>query len=335
MKTQPPSLLVTGASGFVGSHLVETALNSGFNVWAAVRQTSSRQYLTDPRVQIIELDINKRASLQKQIGSFVQQHNCCGWDYVIHAAGATKARSEEEFVISNYETTRILVETLHQQRALPRRFVLMSSLGAVLMKNGHPAGNKAVSAYGRSKLMAEDFLKKSDIGLDFVILRPTGVYGPREKDYFLMVKSIKRHIDFMVGKKTQQITFIYVKDLCKATLSALVKGVAGKTYQLSDGHTYESRDFSNLIKKELGNPWVARVTVSLALLKIICYASEWLSHLTHRMTAINKDKYNILKQRDWRCDITAAQADLQYMAEYDLGRGVAETISWYKKEKWI
>lgn len=330
-----PSVLITGASGFVGSHLVEMALNEGYTVWAAVRKSSSRKYLTDQRINIIELNLNDATELDRQISDFIDQNQGKAWDYVVHAAGATKARSEADFLKANYEATRNLADTLIKLNATPERFVLISSLSAVPMSNGWPKGNVAETAYGRSKLKAEEYIKSTASHMDHIILRPTGVYGPRETDYFLMAKSIKQHTDFSVGFKPQQITFIYVTDLCKAILSSLAKGKPGAMYQLSDGKTYSSRDFSLLLQKEIGTRWVMHITVPLWLLKTICWVSEWFSHITHKMTAINKDKYNILKQRDWRCDISAAQQDLDFKAEYDLAAGVAETVSWYKKEKWI
>ena len=319
----------------MGSHLVEVALARGYDVWAAIRQSSSRQWLQDSRINFIILSLNNAEQLRCEISDFAANHGGRGWDYVVHAAGATKAVSEEAFMRANYEATQNLAATLVVLGLQPRRFVLMSSLSAVPMKNGHPAGKKAPTAYGRSKLKAEDCVKAMLPQMDSVILRPTGVYGPREKDYFLMAKSIRRHMDFAVGFKPQQITFIYVKDLCEATLLALANGPSGATYQLSDGRTYSSRDFSRLLQWAMGVRRVVHVTAPLWLLCTVCHAGQWWSNLTHRMIAINKDKYHILKQRDWRCDISKAVADLGYEADYDLERGVAETVAWYKEHKWI
>ncbi len=335
MNNAKPTLLITGATGFVGSHLVEMALAQGFEVWAAIRQSSSLRYLQDPRIHLIELAFADADALCQQVSAFKQSQNGEAWDYVVHAAGATKARSEAEFIRANADATRNLMDALLKADAKPRRFVLMSSLSAVPMRDGMPAGNEAETAYGRSKLMAEAIVKERLQEMDSVILRPTGVYGPREKDYFLMAKSIKQHTDFSVGFKPQQITFIYVKDLCRATLLALTKGRCGQTYQLSDGQTYSCRDFSALLQQEMGVKGVLHITAPLWLLRVVCGLSEWFSHISGRMTALNNDKYNILKQRDWRCNIQPAQSDLGYEAEYDLARGVAETVSWYKAQKWI
>lgn len=327
------SLLITGASGFVGSHLVEAALAAGYDVWAGVRPSSSRQWLQDGRIHFITLSLGDADSLKKEIRHFADSHDGQGWDYVVHAAGATKAANEEAFMQTNCEGTRNLAQSLADLHLEPQRFVLMSSLSAVPMKDGLPCGTVAPTAYGRSKYQAEQSLLA--ILPASVILRPTGVYGPRERDYFLMAKSIRRHVDFAVGFKPQQITFIYVSDLCQATLQALTAGVPGHIYQLSDGLTYNSRQFSLLLQQEMGVRRVLRITAPLWLLKAVCYAGQWISALTHKSTPLNKDKYNILKQRDWQCSIALAAKELAFRPVYQLPRGVAETVAWYKLNKWI
>lgn len=327
------SLLITGASGFVGSHLVETALAAGMEVWAGMRASSSRQWLQDECINFITLSLNDSKKLSSELSAFKSEHGGAGWDYVVHAAGATKAADEAEFMRANCEATGNLVDSLYALGMTPQRFVLMSSLSAC------PEGGSAPdTAYGRSKLAAEERVRAAADRMDCVILRPTGVYGPREKDYFLMAKSIKRHIDFAVGFKPQEITFIYVKDLCAATMLALLsprKENKRPVYCLSDGATYTSRDFSRLLQREMGVRRVVHITAPLWMLKVVCNVGQWLAGITHKMTALNRDKYNILKRRDWRCDITQAVAELGYKPAYDLARGVAETVAWYKEKKWI
>ena len=336
MNNAKPTLLITGATGFVGSHLVEMALAQGFEVWAAIRQSSSLRYLQDPRIHLIELAFADADALCQQVSAFKQSQNGEAWDYVVHAAGATKARSEAEFIRANADATRNLMDALLKADAKPRRFVLMSSLSAVPMRDGMPAGNEAETAYGRSKLMAEAIVKERLQEMDSVILRPTGVYGPREKDYFLMAKSIKQHTDFAVGFKPQEITFIYVRDLVEAILLAIeAKDVEGKAYFLSDGEVYHSRRFSDLLQQEMGNPWVLHIKAPLWFLKTICAISGTVSGWFGKTSTLNLDKYHILKQRNWQCDIEPARRDLGYHPEWPLERGVKETVKWYKENKWL
>lgn len=190
------------------------------------------------------------------------------------------------------------------------------------------------TAYGRSKLDAERGLADFD-RLDYVILRPTGVYGPRERDYFLMADSIRKHIDFSVGFTPQAITFIYVLDLVEACFLALNHGERGRAYLLSDGETYDSRAFSDLLQKEMGVRNVLHITAPEWFLHIVCRCGTRLSRLTGKMSALNMDKFNILRQRNWKCDIAPARRELGYTPRWTLAQGVKEAVAWYKKEGWL
>ena len=225
--------MVTGASGFIGSHIVEEALQQGYDVWAAVRRSSSREFLQDERIHFIELNLSSQQQLEEQLRSVT-------FDYVVHAAGATKCLHADDFFRINTEGTKNLVRALLAVGMPLKRFVFISSLsimGAIREQQPYqeirdtdtPQPN---TAYGRSKLEAERFLDGL-CGFPYVILRPTGVYGPREKDYFLQVKSIKGHVDFAVGFKRQDITFVYVTDVVQAVFLAMEKGQTGHRYILS------------------------------------------------------------------------------------------------------
>lgn len=201
-----------------------------------------------------------------------------------------------------------------------------------ITENDHPKPN---TAYGKSKLKAEECLDSAEYGFPYIVLRPTGVYGPRERDYFLMAKSIQNHLDFAVGYRRQDITFVYVKDVVQAVFLALDHGKSGRKYFLSDGQVYQSSTFSNLIHNEIGRPWWLRITAPVWLLHIVTFFGEQWGHLTGRMTALNNDKYNILKQRNWRCDIEPAVDELGFHPQYTLEQGVKETVAWYKDNHWL
>ncbi len=341
--SSPPSaalsVLITGASGFIGSFLAEEALSKGMEVWAAVRPSSSRKYLRDGRIRFIELDFGHEERLRKQLEAHRQTHGT--WHHVIHAAGATKCRRTEDFFRTNTEGTLNLACLLLETRTLTGRFVFISSLSVYgpvheqdyepVKVNDTPCPN---TAYGRSKLMAEQGLKGIK-GLDYIILRPTGVYGPREKDYFLMAKSIKQHIDFAVGFRRQVLTFIYVRDLVAAAFLALERGKSGTGYFLTDGKEYSSRRFSDLLQEALGVRCVLHITAPLWVLRTVSMVCGGIARLTGRTSTLNMDKYNIMKQRNWRCDISPARHDLGYNPQYGLEKGVAESVAWYKKEQWI
>ena len=339
-----PRILITGASGFIGSFIVEEALNRGFETWAAVRKSSSKAFLQDERIHFIELNLSSEAELKQQLKDIQ-------FDYVVHAAGVTKCLHKEDFFRINTEGTKNLVRALLDLQMPLKRFVYISSLsimGAIREEQPYKEireQDKAMpnTAYGKSKLEAEQWLvslnkeleKKNEKLLPHVILRPTGVYGPRERDYFMMAKSIQSHTDFAVGFKQQDITFVYVTDVVQAVFLAMEKGQTGRCYFLSDGEVYQSSTFSDLIRKELGNPWWIRITAPLWLLRIITFCGEYMGHITGKVTALNNDKYNIMKQRNWRCDINPARQELGYEPQVKLEEGVRRSIAWYKKNKWL
>ena len=191
------------------------------------------------------------------------------------------------------------------------------------------------TAYGKSKLKAERYLDSLGIGFPYIILRPTGVYGPREKDYFLMAKSIKQHIDFSVGFKRQDITFVYVQDVVQAVFLALNHGKNGRKYFLSDGEVYQSETFSDLLHHELGDTWLLRIKAPIWVLRLVTFFGEYIGRMTGKMSALNNDKYNILKQRNWRCDIEPAVDELGFHPRYKLKQGVKLAVEWYKKNGWL
>ena len=329
-------ILITGASGFIGSFIVEEALKRGFETWAAVRKSSSRDYLQDERIKFIELNLSSKEQL-------VEQLRDKGFDYVVHAAGVTKCLNKADFHRINTEGTKNLVDAILEVKMPLKRLVFVSSLsifGAIreqqpyeeIRETDAPQPN---TAYGKSKLAAEHYLESLGNRVPYIILRPTGVYGPREKDYFIMAKSIKGHSDFAVGFKRQDITFVYVQDVVQAVFLALEKGQTGRKFFLSDGKVYQSATFSNLIHEELGRPWWIRITAPVWVLRIVTFFGEYIGRMTGKVTALNNDKYNILRQRNWRCDIQPAINELGYHPQYDLERGVKETIQWYKANGWL
>lgn len=332
-------ILITGASGFIGSFLVEEALNKGYEVWAGVRSTSSRRYLSAEGIHFLELDFSQPDKLRAQLSEWKSRAE--RFDYIVHCAGVTKCPEPKTFDEVNYIQTKRFIDTLRELGMVPRQFAHVSTLSvfgpaheddyAPIREDDHPVPN---TAYGRSKLKAERYIQGLP-DFPYVIYRPTGVYGPRETDYYLMAKSIKSHLDLAAGFKRQDLTFVYVKDVVQAIFLSIARGVTRRAYFLSDGKVYSSRAFSDLIQKELGVRGVLHVKCPLAVLKGISAAAQFMASLSGKGSTLNLDKYNIMKQRNWRCDITPAERELGYRPEYDLERGVREAVAWYKKEGWL
>ncbi|MES2397271.1 MAG: NAD(P)-dependent oxidoreductase, partial [Bacteroidota bacterium] len=261
-------ILITGSNGFIGSFLVEEALKRNYEVYAGIRKTSNTEYLTDPRIKFIELDFSNPNFLELQVSKLPS------FDFVIHNAGTTKAFKKKDYFISNYQYTKNIVDVLISQKKVNKKFIYMSSLAAYgpgdpLQLNSVSSTDtpKPVTSYGKSKLESEKYLI-SLTEFPHIIIRPTVVYGPREKDLFTIFKLINNNLELFVGFKNQQLTFIYVKDLVKAVFQTMESNVINKGYFVSDGNVYDAQSLGDIIKKQLGKKTV-RIYVPKHLVRVI------------------------------------------------------------------
>ena len=324
-------VLITGASGFIGGALTEEALRRGYEVWAGVRSSSSLAHLTGKKIRRIDLKYHDPKALSEQIAEHAQQHGA--WDYVIHNAGLTKTTHPADFFLVNAEYTRRLLAAFTQSDCRPQKFLLMSSLST------YSGGNKKTlepirlddpqnpdTIYGKSKLLAEQYVRGQDM-IPYVILRPTGVYGPGDKDYRMEIESIRSGFDFAAGMKPQHITFIYIKDLVDVAFQTLAnESIRSCAYFVADGDVYTDTQFAGLIQEVLQKKRVFRARVPLWLVYVVCLCSEYIGRLSGKANTLNTDKYKILKQRNWICDIEPLRKELGFIPAYNLRRGLEETI---------
>ncbi|MFZ4411855.1 MAG: NAD-dependent epimerase/dehydratase family protein [Bacteroidales bacterium] len=326
-------ILITGASGFIGSFIVEKALELGMEVYAGIRNSSSKIYLTDARIHFISIDFSDKVSMKKQLAEQ-------GFDYIVHAAGLTKAQKKEDFDIVNFDATKNLIDALIEADCIPERFIFISSMAA----HGPGDDNSTVAVklsdtphpdtlYGISKLKAENYIN-SLANFPVVTLRPTGVYGPREKDYFVFFKTINGGIEPYIGLKKQYLSFIYVKDLVDVVFKAISSTIIQKTYFVGDGKSYTAQEFSAITKRILHKK-TFKLFIPLFIVKLIAFILETVNGWYGKVPTLNLDKFNVLKARNWLCDISELEKDFGFKANYFLEDGVKEAVEWYKKEKWI
>lgn len=327
-------ILITGASGFIGSFLVEEALKRNYEVYAGIRKTSSKDYLRDARINFLELDFSDHEALHRSISTAPH------FDFVIHNAGITRAVKKEDFFVSNYSYTRLLVEALLFHNKVPSKFIYMSSLAA--FGPGNPFTMESVQEsdkphpvthYGKSKLEAETFLSLLP-DFPYLIIRPTAVYGPRDKDFLAMFKLIQNHLELIVGANKQQLSFVYVKDLVTAIFLAMESPVLKRAFFVSDGKSYDSAVFGNLLKEQLGKNTL-HIKVPALLANLIASISESMQYLSGKPALLNRDKLNELKALNWNCDTTPLFRELGFKPAYDLSAGIRETIFWYREAGWL
>jgi len=337
MKTDM-KILIIGAGGFIGGFIAAEGLRRGFDVWVGVRASTSMRYLDDPRLHRVVLDYDNPEAVEHAFAEALPAGE--RWDYVIHNLGATKCTRFSDFNLINCDYLRTVVEALKAVNKVPDKFLLMSSLSAIgpgderhysPLTDDTPANPN--TRYGLSKIKAEQYLEYR-AGIPYVIFRATGVYGPHEQDYLMMIKSIDRHWDFGVGFRKQMLTFIYVDDLVGAMYDALASGVAlNRRYIISEPRAYTQREFRSIVAGKLGGRFVIPVKLPMWIVYIASVIAEKIGVVSGKPSTLNRDKYKIMKQRNWTCDVTPAQRDFGFTVAFPLERGVEETVKAYKAGK--
>ncbi|MBL0359019.1 MAG: NAD(P)-dependent oxidoreductase [Chitinophagaceae bacterium] len=324
-------VLITGASGFLGYHLINAALENDLEVYAAVRKSSNISHLADMPINFTELNYADVEAMEK---IFEEKE----FDYVIHAAGTTKALTLQEYDLVNNTYTQNLAKAAEKNKGQVKRFVFISSLAATgPSKNIEEKINDSVipypvTAYGKSKLNAELGLKNADIPV--TILRPTAIYGPREKDIFIVTQTLNKGFDPYIGKFLQKLSFVYAKDMAKLAVNALGKTGAFSIYNISDGREYSRYEYADIIKALLGKK-ALRFHLPLGLVKAALVVVDKINRSLKKVSPVSIEKLNELTAANWSCDISKAQKELDFAPQYDLQKGLEESLEWYKKNNWL
>lgn len=318
--------LVTGATGFIGSHLVEALLKQGHSVACLVRKTSSLRWIEGLDVRLIYGDCSDKASLVSAVSEV---------DYIFHLAGLTKTKKEKEFFTVNAKGTENLLQSVAEHNPGIQRFVFVSSLAAAgPSRNDSPVNEysepKPVSAYGKSKLKAEQIVLAYKDRIPLTIIRPPAVYGPRDRDMFTMFKLLKKGIFPCWGKCFYSL--VYVDDLVKAILlSAESKTSAGETFYISDGKTYSNYEIGDSIASALSTKPI-RLKIPGFLLPLLAGIGQMLSKQSN---IINRDKVRELRYANWTCDSSKAVKELDFIPKVALQEGVRWTADWYRIHQWL
>lgn len=339
LEVEKKKILVVGAGGFTGGFIVEESLERGYDVYAGVRENTSRRYLGDARLKFAVFDYDSPETLEESVKQALPESG--KWDYIIYNLGATKSLDFTGFDRINHDYLLWFVSALRNLSALPDKFLYMSSLS--VMGKGDEKGytpfiEKDIpnpdTRYGTSKLKAETLLQSAE-DIPWIIFRATGIYGPREKDYFLMFKSIAKGFDFSVGYKKQELTFIYVKDLARAILDAIEKSASRRLYIISEERSYTQKEFRKISADVLHKRFVIPVKAPLWILKLVCLIAGRIGAMRGKPATLNPDKYRIMKQRNWRADVSAAKEGFGFSPRVSLEDGVKESIKWYKDNGWL
>ncbi|NWF52103.1 MAG: NAD(P)-dependent oxidoreductase [Nitrospirae bacterium] len=317
--------LVTGATGFIGSHLCEELARRGHQVTCLVRENSNLKWIESIDLKIITGDCENIESLHSAVK---------GVDYIFHLAGLTKACSDDEFFCVNAMGTKNLITATLENNPKLRRFVYISSLAAVgPSQNGSPVKEdtapKPVSSYGKSKLEGEKAVLGYKKKIPVTIIRPSAVYGPRDRDLFIFFRMLKKGIFPYWGKCYYSL--VYVDDLVQGIiLAAENRKAEGEIYFLSDSKFYTNDEIVNAISSAFGIKAV-RLRIPKFIMPYFAYIGEKID----RKGIINRDKINELTYSHWICDITKAREELGFIPKVRIKEGMKWTVDWYRIHRWL
>ena len=318
--------LVTGATGFIGSNLVNELVTREFEVTCLIRKTSDLRWLKDLDVSFVYGDCNNKDSLKQLPSDF---------DYIFHLAGLTKAKREEDFFVTNVNGTENLLGSLSRNPSGIKRFIYMSSLAAAgPSRDGTPLDETApprpVSAYGKSKLEGERVAVGYKDKLPVSVIRPPAVYGPRDRDFFLFYRMIKRGFYPYWGKCYYSL--LYVDDLVHGMIAAAESGEAeGKTYFLTDSRIYSNEEIVYEIMEAMGTR-ALRIGIPASVMKLLAKVS---GKLADGASIINLDKLREIKHNHWTCDAKKAELEFGFIPRVTIKEGIKWTADWYKIHKWL
>jgi len=328
-------IFITGASGFVGYHLVRAAKALGLEVHAAVRPSSNIQDIQAFVDTFVYPDLGDTEAL-KQL--FEQKQ----YNYIIHAAALTRAKDEATMRAVNVGYTESILQAAFAAQIPLERVCYVSSLAALGPISYNASGcideqspYHPLTVYGRSKQASEMMIGEKFGDKPISVFRPTAVYGPREKDIFLVFDTMNKGLDLYIGNKPQKLSFIYVKDLVDVLLQGCIQPQEGlQFYNITDGEVYSkyrmSEVFSEIFQKRM---W--RMHVPYAVVKVVADMSQRLYRNSSKTPVIYPERLKELTAENWGCDISKAKEVLGFDPVYNLEAGLKETLLWYKENKWL
>lgn len=323
--------VVTGGTGFVGSHLVDLLLDKGYEVRCITRKSSDLKWLKDKDVKIFDCGLYNKEALKEVIREA---------DYVYHVAGVVKSKTKEGYFRGNVDTTRTLIEATLESNSNLKRFLVVSSqtvTGPSL--DGKPVNEETecrpITTYGKSKLEEEKLVLSFKDKLPITICRAPAVYGERDTEIFIYFKTFSKGLTTTIGFNEKKLSLIHVLDLVNGFyLAATNEKSKGQVYFISSEQFYTWPQINNITSRIIGkNPVVIKVPHFLVY--TIAAVAQFAAMFSSKPATLNIEKAKDITQQYWICDTSKAVRELGYNQNISIEEGIKRTIEWYKKMNWI
>lgn len=319
-------VLISGATGFLGSHLAELLVGQGFRVGALVRKTSKTDFLEQLGVDLHLASLETGDGLEEAVADA---------DAVVHGAGLVKARSPEEFHEVNCGGTENLLDAVRRARPGIERFVHVSSLAAYGFCERDGEEPRPVTHYGKSKRAGEDAVRAAAAELPVTVVRPPAIYGPRDGEMYNFFKMIAMRTKVFMGDPNNRLSLVYGPDCARAIHTVLTREhPSGRTYFVEDGRGYTQAEFAGIVEEALG---VKAVPLRLPVWMVSTAAmfSEAYGKVSGQAVMLTRDKLNELKQPDLTCRGDDIRRELGWAPEVQLEEGARRTVAWYREHGWL
>ncbi len=329
---KPMTVLLTGGSGFLGSHIAEQLCQDGCRVRALVRMTSDTSFLeTLKNIEIIRISLADTHSVREAVK---------GVDAIVHSAAVLKATHEETFKKVNVDYTINLLDAVEQTGTNLKRFVHISSLAAVgpskageIIRNDDPA--TPLTRYGKSKLASEQAARNSADHIPVTILRPVSLYGPRDRAALTMFNCVKHRFLPYLSSPNTRIMLLYGPDFARACIQAIHADVpSGASYLVDDGQVHTWKELLTAIELIMGKKAWVRFTIPRLLIVAVAVILDIYSKLTKKAFMLSRDKLQELCE-EFVTDGEAACTHLNWRPTTDIKEGLLCTWDWYRKNGWL
>jgi nucleoside-diphosphate-sugar epimerase len=323
--------LVTGATGFIGSHLVDLLLSKGYSVRCITRKTSSLKWLEGKNVEILNCGLTNVEKLREALN---------GVNYVFHIAGVVKSKKPEGYFKGNVDTTKTILEAASDIGSKIKNIMVVSSLTAVgPSKDGKPVDETSpcnpITTYGRSKLAQERVCHEFMNKLPITICRVPAVYGERDTETFVFFKTMNNRLMTLIGFDKKLVSLIHVSDLVNGfVMAAESEKSKANTYFISSETFYTWSEIGKATEKALGKK-AFKVNVPHSVVYSLAAAAQFLSYFSSKPATLNLEKARDIVQSNWICSTEKAAKDLGYKQNISIEGGVERTVNWYKKMKWM